>query len=368
MDLAGKTVVFLGPLRRSTWNDAARSVAQAGGTVRRGLSRRADIAVVGHGAHVLLDDGRLTGRIAAAEAVHAEVLGEDDWLRRLGLLPALAPAERTLSLQQIAAQAGLGGDHVRMLALFGLLQPDAGGNCGFRDLVAAREVARLLAEGTGIGEVVAATLSLRPDELVPLPDRLARVRLARGADGAVVQRIGNATADLDGQLRLPLDHGGNAPLEDLFEQAFMAEEDGDLLAAESLYRRCLDADRNDPTAAYNLANVLRERGKPREARLCYERALSMDRGFVEARYNLAHILEGFGDIRAARRQLLLAVEADPAYPDALFNLAGVHYREGDLDSAIACWERYLKLDAAGEWAERARQSLALCRMERQAGA
>ena len=68
MDLAGKTFVFLGRLRRSTWNDAARSVAQAGGTVRRGLSRRADIAVVGHGAHVLLDDGRLTGRIAAAEA------------------------------------------------------------------------------------------------------------------------------------------------------------------------------------------------------------------------------------------------------------------------------------------------------------
>ena len=368
MDLAGKTVVFLGRLRRSTWNDAARAVAHAGGTVRRGLSRRADVAVVGNGAHMLLDDGRLTGRIAAAEAVHAEVLGEDAWLRRLGALPALAPAERTLTLAQVAAQSGLGRDDVRLLALFDLLQPDANGKCGFRDLVAAREVTRLLAEGTGLGEVIAATLSLRPAEQVPLPDRLARVRLVRGADGTVVRRIGTATADLDGQLRLPLDHGGNAPLEDLFEQAFLAEEDGELLAAESLYRRCLDADRNDPTAAYNLANVLRERGKPREARLCYERALSIERGFVEARYNLAHILDGFGDIRGAGRQLLLAVEADPAYPDALFNLAGVHYREGVLDSAIACWERYLKLDAAGPWAERARQSLALCRMERRAGA
>ena len=346
-----------------SWTAAEEAVTAAGGVLRRGVSRRISLAVVGHRAHALLDEGRLAGRIAAAERAGARVTSENALFRALGLADALPAIERDLAPATVATQAKLDDRIVRLLTLFDLVQPDADGRFGFRDLVAARQVARPLSKGTSLADVIAATLSVRADsDSGDLTDRLARVHLDADADG-VVLRLGTGTAELDGQMRLALPDVGNPPVDELMEIALAAEEDGEFAEAEALYRRCADADRCDPTAAYNLGNVLREQKQPREARVQFERALSMDKNFVEARYNLAHVLERAGDLAGARHELETALATDAADADAHFNLAGLKYRTRDLAGAIASWERYLELDARGEWADRARQSLALCRME-----
>ena len=362
--LAGSRAVILGRPDRIHWSAAAEAVAASGGILRRGVTRRTRLAIIGARAHILLDDGRLERRLRSVDRVGADVLSEGVFLRLLGLAPPLPSVVRELSLAAIARQSGLDSWSARVLSLFDIVQPHAEGACGFRDLVAAHQLAQLLSNGTSLGEAVAAALRVRSaDNAGTLPDRLARVRLDSSAEGDVVLRFGDRIARLDGQMLLPLPDSGNPPIDEIMECALAAEEDRDFGCAEALYRRCADADRSDPTASYNLGNVLGRQSRPGAAKLQYERALSMDRHFVEARYNLAHVLEGVGDTEGARGQLGAALQSDPQYADAWFNLAGLKYRARDLAGAVECWTRYLDLDSEGEWAERARKALTLCRME-----
>ena len=143
----------------------------------------------------------------------------------------------------------------------------------------------------------------------------------------------------------------------------MAEEDGELEAAKSLYQRCLAADRSDPSIAFNVANVLHDLDQIPAARLHYQIALNIDRRYVDARFNLSHLDEGAGLLEAAKSQLLAAIDSDPGYADAWFNLAGLHYHDGALAEATRCWEQYLQIDAEGEWAAKARQALDLARQQ-----
>lgn len=343
--IAHRTVTVIGRLGGLPWVEAAAKVAAAGGSLRRGLSRRTNVVVVGHGAHELLASGRLDRRLAQARQPKTLIVSENVLLRALGATPPLPEVDRPFTIAQVAQQTKLSEATVTTLALLDVLELDSDSRGAFRDLVAARAVARRLSDGTTLSEILAAV------------HRRAGSRSARIAGGDVAH-IGAAFAE--DQMRLPLGDGGNLSADDLFESAYVAEEDSALETAESLYRRCLHADRRDPTAAFNLANVLVALGRAPEARIQFGRVLAIDSKFVEARYNLAHLLEGAGEIAGAKEQLLAALKIDREYADAQFNLATLLTREGDLAAAIPCWERYLYLDGNGEWAEKARQSLSLC--------
>ncbi len=338
LPLPYRTVATIGRLGALTWTEAAAKIAAASASLRRGVSRRTDLVVVGHGAHELLAAGRLERRLAQVPAP-AKLISENTLWRLLGLRPALSQVERPFTLEQIAQQTKLPLETARLLALFDVLETDIEGRGAFRDLVAGRTVAKRLAEGATLAEILAA------------------FHRRHGAD---LPHAGTALAG-DDQIKLPLPEAGNPTADELFEAAYIAEEDGALEVAEALYRKCLHAERRDPTTAYNLANVLGALGRNAESRAYYERALGMDTKFVEARYNLAHLLDRMGDPAGAKQQLVAAVKADPKYADALFNLATHFTREEDLASAVPLWERYLALDSASEWAEKARQSLSICR-------
>ncbi len=317
------------------------------------MSRRTDVVVVGRRAHELLDGGRLDRRLALVARDRTRIISEGALLRLLGLAEALPQAERPFTVAQLAAQTGLPVRTVETLALMDVVEVNDDGRCAFRDLVAVRAVARRLTEGASLSEVLAGLL----------PQSATSARVLEGD----VARIGAAVSR--GQMHLPLPESGNPTADDLFEQAYAAEEDGDMSVAAAFYERCLSADRSDPTAPFNLANVLSTVGRLAEARAYYERALAIDSRFVEARFNLAHRLEASGDATGAKKQLVAALKTDPAYADAWFNLATLHTRENDLAAAIRCWGKYLVLDPRGEWAEKARQSLSLCqRLVQAAGA
>ena len=358
--MKGKTAVFIGRFGAATQVEAARWVKDAGGKVRRGLSRTTDLAVIGRGAHTLLEAGRLQARVAGAEKLHIDVISENAFLRRLGRMQDQPPAERSISAQQIQAKSGLSADAAKLLALFDVVEHGRDGMFGFRDLVAAREVAGLLASGAGLAEVIASVYALGPG--ADDGNRLSQVKLVRAEDGIVI-RMGQGTADLDGQMLLALPATGDPSADDLFEGALSAEEDGHLDLAAGLYARCLGADRRDPSIAFNLANVLRDLGEMGQARLHYQIALDIDRRFVDARFNLAHLNENAGNLDAATTQLRAAIDSDPTYADAMFNLAGIHYRQGALTQAAECWQQYLEIDDHGEWAAKARQALDLVRQQ-----
>jgi tetratricopeptide (TPR) repeat protein len=341
----------------------AREVAARGGTVQRGLSRQTGVVVVARAAVRQLAGGRLQAKIAQADRQGARCIGERAFLRALGLVPPAAPVAGAIALDALGDKAGLDPQVVRLLVLFDLIEP-CDGQCSFRDLVSAREVARLLREGLDLPAILAAA-----EQVVrrsPARDHpLTRLKLVGDGPGQLARWIDGARGELDGQMRLPLPRTDNPSVDELFENAEEAEQAGDLATAEALYRRCIALDRSDPIALFNLANVLcaQERGAP--ARLYLQLAVSLDPGLAEAWYNLALLLDAEGDRDAARVALERAIEADADYADPLYNLAHLEFEAGAFASARALWQRYLTLDPDSEWSRKARHGLALCQRQGQ---
>lgn len=359
-DLAGKTVVFLGRLDAMPRRVAAPHVEACGGIVRRGLTRCTDVVVVGHGAYSLLEAGRLERKLAAADQCGATCVGENAILRTLGVLEPLASENRQISVEEVSLKSGLGLDVLRLLVLFDVIEL-CEGRCGFRDLLAAREVTRLLSEGINLAEILESISTVRRHGDRGESHHLARTKLVRLVEGQIAIRVGEAFADLDGQLRLSLSNPGNPSVDALFEAAERAADEGDVVDAEALYRRCVDLDKTDPTASFNLANVMREQGRRREAEFYFRLAVGIDPSFPEAWYNLADLVDLEGRRGEAKKYLHRAISEDPNYTDALYNLARLRYESREYAEAAEYWERYVALDPNSDWGHKARDGLTLCR-------
>jgi len=359
MEFAGKNVTLIGRVLSLPRRVVTSELERRGAIVRRRFGRQIELLVVGQGAAAMLADGRLQARLREARALGAELVGERALLRALGRVPA-PPAEPTaLHIDELASHVQLDPAAVRILTLFDLIRP-VEERVGFRDLVTAREVARLLRENVPLADIVLSAVEIDRRAGAPGSHPLARHKLVCDPDGRLAVRSGGGLADLDGQLRLPLPDAGNPTVDSLFEDAEEAEEAGDLASAEALYRRCVMLDRQDPIAPFNLANVLREMGRTEDARVFFQHALALDPEFAEAWYNLAGLMEAAGQRDLAREFLRRAVAADPYYGDPLYNLALWHFQVGEYAEAVVWWERYLDLDPDSEWSRKARQGLALC--------
>ena len=261
VDLADKIVSVIGGFAQVPNALVAREVARRGAVVRRGLSQRSAIVAVGRRSLSQLADGRLQAKLARADQIGALCLSENALLRILDLLPKPGTAGAgAVRLEQLPERSGLDPAVVRMLVLYDVVQPQDG-ECGFRDLIGAREVARLLEEGLSLVDIVrsAQTLGCAREGA----HALARLKLVCDESGRLARRIGAALAELDGQLRLPLPYADNPSVDEVFDAAEEAEQSGDLATAALLYRRCVSMDGNDPIAPFNLANVLRELGPAR---------------------------------------------------------------------------------------------------------
>ena len=361
IELAGQTVTILGRLAALPNRVAAAEIARRGGVARRALARQTTLVAIGRHAASQLADGRLQAKLARADQQGARCLSENALLRGLDLLPPAVPVVSAVRLEELGEQAGLEPALVRLLVLFDIIQPDADGTLGFRDLVAAREVGRLLEDGLGLAAIIEGTAGAGGRRPGADDHPLARLKLVCDEAGQLARRIEGRLAELDGQMRLPLANPGNPSVDEVFEAAEEAEQAGDLAAAEALYRRCVGLDRSDPIAPFNLANVIREQGRNSEAKSYLQLAIATDPKFADAWYNLALLLDGEGRKDLARAYLERASALDPDYADPLYNLAKLHFEAGELAAAGRLWQRYLKLDPDSEWSRLARHGLALCR-------
>jgi tetratricopeptide (TPR) repeat protein len=359
IDLAGKIVSLIGRFARLPNALVAHEVERRGGIVRRGLPQRTALVALGRRSLAQLADGRLQAKLARAEQIGALCLSENALLRILGLLPPLAAGAGAIRLDELPERAGLDPSVVRLLVLYDVVQP-RGAECSFQDLIGAREVARLLGDGLALADIIRSTERLGRAGEDARDHPLARLKLVCDDNGRLARRIGDALAELDGQLRLALPYADNPSVDEVFDAAEEAEQAGDLATAASLYRRCVSLDERDPIAPFNLANVLRAQGQHAAARLFLELALTIDPGFADAWYNLALLEEAAGDKEGARRCLERAIAADPDYADPVYNLAKLQFELGQFAEAGRMWQRYLALDPDSEWSRRARSGLHLC--------
>lgn len=142
-----------------------------------------------------------------------------------------------------------------------------------------------------------------------------------------------------------------------FVEACAAEDRGESVLAEHLFRQAIDLEPNMAAALTNLGNLVYRQGEVEEARKLYERALEHDPNQPEARYNLANALEDLGEIEAAITELRKVCAAAPEFADAHYNLGLLLAQLGGTAQAKQHLERYLELDAQSDWATHARTYL-----------
>lgn len=342
------TVGIVGGLSAFPRRLAAKAVAGKGGRLRRGVTRHTSRMVLGR---TLLDkftDAEIEQRIAVLRESGATLIGENGFLRWLGLMSA--PEQSNLSRQSLLDQSRLDGRMFDLLALFDAFEHDAE-PFSFRDLILSRKYAGLLAGGATWGAIARSVHRSGPVA------SLTAMSLHPGGPKRIHALFGDDRAELDGQRLLPL-----APIEDESEEYFSlaeaAEAAGLFAEAAVLYGHCLSIDPNDSVAAYNRANCLKAANDNTEAANAYMQAIKRDPDFVEAWFNYAGLLREEGKVDIARQHLATAIEIDPDYADAIYNLATLEYDAGNLGEARRWWVRYLELDQDSEWAKTASRGIA----------
>ncbi len=352
MAIDGAAFVILGALEAFPRRLAAREIKAKGGELRHGLSRRTRFAVFGHRLIGGSTAASVEARLNEARKTGARLLSENAFLRLLSLAEA-PDGSRDLSARQIVEQSGLDRETFERLALFDAFE-SAEEPFGFRDLVAARQYAKLAVDGVGWLDLVRAARSREGG--------VANVRLKRAGGDVVMMESGGGLSDLSGQLRLALPGGDADAADRLFEKARAAEEAEDWERAATLYRRCVEVEPKDPDVAFNLSHALMKNGEWDEARRYLNKALQLDPTYAEAWYNLASIAREKNDLESAKRHLRQAISADPGYPDPLYNLALLEFDAGDYAKASQLWERYRELDPDSSWGQKAKYGLQLIGM------
>ncbi len=251
--------------------EAFALVTQHGGKPRQGVSKETNVLIAGELGWPLQHNGRPSASLTLAKSYGVPIISERRFLEWVG---KIAPLEQAgaYTAAELAALSKLPADVVEQLSMFGLIEAREG-LYGFRDLAAARQVARLLGSGIVLSLI---TRSLR-DIRQWLPDaRLSNLRLfPESSDQILVEQVLGRT-DSKGQFVLPVEKPSDAGADGAFAQAQAAEEAGEFATAESLYRRVMKLDPSDPAAGLNLGNLLRDARRMVEAEAAYRWAVKAD--------------------------------------------------------------------------------------------
>jgi Flp pilus assembly protein TadD len=333
-------------------------VTQHGGKPRERVSKDTNALIVGELGWPLQEDGRPAKSLTQAKSYGVPIVSERRFLEWAG---KISPEEQAKSYtaDELAALSKLPADVVEQLSMFGLIEVRDG--CyGFRDLAAARQAAQLLGSGIGLSVITKSLREIRKW----LPDaRLSNLRLYPESKDRLLVEQARGHTDSMGQFVLQVTDPDDVDAGEAFVQAQSAEEACDLSTAESLYRRVMTLDPNDPAAGLNLGNLLRVQHRTVEAEAAYRWAVKVDPNFPQAWHNLADLLDESGRLTEAVDCERRALTADPQNADAMFNLALFLQRLGNHAEAAAWWTRYLERDRTSQWAERAKRALKYCEME-----
>lgn len=358
MPLAGETLFLVGRIQGLTRRRLDTLVRLREGKLATRPGRTVSLIAFGHSAvDRALDDGRVA--LPPGMAASAALISENVLRRALGLLPPPEEVDRSMGRGEIERLAGLSPNLVSCLVLFDVLEP-VDEQFAWRDLVAAREAARLLKRGVAIGDVLRASIALRRRG-----GTLAEARLAEGPSGELLREVGGQLAELSGQLTMfgRADQQKPRSIDDLLAEAEEAEATGEHATAESLYTTAMRADAADPVLPFNLGNVFQAQGRGAEAKVAWQIAVARDPAFAEAWYNLALAAEDEQQTDLAVAEYRRAVKAQPDYGDAHFNLALLLTKLERCDEALAAWQRFLEVEPSGKHAATAQKAIALCRMK-----
>ncbi len=287
------------------------------------------------------------------------------------------------TVKDVAKIVGLPESRIRYWAQTGFVGPSLkeGGRpaYSFQDLLSIKTAKALVDNGVSIPKARRSLEALRAQ--LPHIDRpLTQLRVVSDGEKLIVVDDGRSFEPLSGQLLLDFDVGHLAgEVEQLLRtpppavpvyvapepstaygwlvEGLRRETADDPQPAVTAYRKALQLDPDLAAAHTNLGNLLHRGGQLEEARAHYERALLLDPEQPEARYNLGNLLDDLGETERAVTEWYRVLSAHADFADAHFNLGVALIRLDAATRARTHLERYLQLESAGEWADRARTLL-----------
>ena len=146
-------------------------------------------------------------------------------------------------------------------------------------------------------------------------------------------------------------------IQDLFLAAVQAEEAGEKQSAIELYHEILTLDPDYAPASINLGTLYFHLCQYEQAEAFYRRATIADPTYVLAYFDLGNVLDELKRMDEAIDAYRQAVALAPGYADAHYNLALAYERKGLHRSALRHWQRYVRIDNRGPWADHARTQI-----------
>jgi tetratricopeptide (TPR) repeat protein len=369
-------VALTGRLASMTHREAGSLIEELGGAFVQSPTRDTDFLVVGQDGLPLGADGALTASLLRARRLRAEgypieLINEDAFLRRLGLVEHEAGVHRRYTIVQLSRILGVPRDRIRAWMRAGFVEPVETVNrlalFDYQQVTTAKMLFELVQSGLTPGRIRDGLERLRrwlPDVDSPLSqlsvlESSGRL-LVRLDDGRLAEASGQLQLDFDGPcdeaaLTIVVDEEKTA--EDWFDEATELEDAGRFDEAAAAYRAAIELAPDDPVLRFNLANVLYSAEKTAEAVTHFRRAVEIDPSYVEAWNNLGSLLAEQDQIDEATTALRYALHLMPTYADAHFNLAAILSAAGRADEACEHWEAYLLLDPASPWGDEARKHL-----------
>ena len=179
------------------------------------------------------------------------------------------------------------------------------------------------------------------DALAEQAAKLTRASVGAGARGrGSKERMSRGAAETEAaETATP---ANRALAERAYTEA-LALEARDPAAAQRAYRRALARDPAFVEAAVNLARLLHEGGRAKDAVALYQSALARTPDDAEIHYNLALALEDTAGAAAAIAEYECALALDASFADAHWNLAGLLEAAGEKAAALRHYRAYAKL-------------------------
>ncbi len=123
-------------------------------------------------------------------------------------------------------------------------------------------------------------------------------------------------------------------VDDLIDQAALAQLAGDARSAMAIARKALALQPDNAFALNHLGRALFNAGAAGEARSAFERAVAVAPGYSQAWHNLGHVLRAGRDFKSAETAYRKALAIEPHYQSALLNLALLQMGQGDNMAAV----------------------------------
>ena len=394
--LQGERVAFTGTLASMTHRQASELVEQNGGEAASHISRQMTMLVVGEEGWPLEADGKASLKLQqAVESVRQgatlHILTEFEWLHLLGLEQRERDEHRLFTPAMLQQKLGISVGVVRRWERLGLIRAVQRvfrlPYFDFQEVAGVRRLQEMLSAGIPREQIESSLRGLQL--LFPSMDRpLAQLDILsrdstvmyRDARGLVEARGGQRRFDFDGSEAstdapenvATVESGMLPPAaresgfqagqafwtsEDWFDRGCQLLEEDDRPGAIEAFRMAIMDCPDDPEIHFHLADALFRGGNLSGALERYHVAAELDHEYIEAWTQLGCLRSLLDDADGAINAFDIALSVHADFSEAIYHKATVLARTSGAESAVELWQRYLKLDPEGPWAESVREQL-----------